>query len=411
MSNYIPKKSIFDPNSNGEFGVGGEFGIFGGQYVPETLMPILKELEATYSTYRFDKEFWAEVNYYLKDYVGRENPLYFAKNISDELGAKIYLKREDLNHTGAHKVNNVIAQGLLAKKMGKTKVIAETGAGQHGVATATACALLNLECVVFMGAEDIKRQQLNVFRMELLGTKVQSVESGSKTLKDAVNAALRYWVTNVEDTHYILGSALGPHPFPKIVRDFQRIIGVETRTQILQKEGRLPDAVVACIGGGSNAIGMFHPFVDDESVALYGVEAAGSGLETGRHAAAIAGGQLGVLHGAYMYLLQDENGFVQEAHSISAGLDYPGKGPEHCYLHEMGRAQFDSITDAEALEGLQLLSRTEGILPALESSHAIAYTAKLAKTMPNDSIIVVCLSGRGDKDVHTVRAALGGDLK
>ncbi|WP_025114642.1 tryptophan synthase subunit beta [Lysinibacillus fusiformis] len=390
----------------------GRFGQFGGRFVPETLMTALLELETAYEEAIKDTAFTEELSYYLKDYVGRETPLYYAENLTKKLGgAKIYLKREDLNHTGAHKINNAIGQALLAKRMGKKKIVAETGAGQHGVATATACALLNLECVVFMGAEDIKRQQLNVFRMELLGTKVQSVESGSKTLKDAVNAALRYWVTNVEDTHYILGSALGPHPFPKIVRDFQRIIGVETRTQILQKEGRLPDAVVACIGGGSNAIGMFHPFVDDESVALYGVEAAGSGLETGRHAAAIAGGQLGVLHGAYMYLLQDENGFVQEAHSISAGLDYPGKGPEHCYLHEIGRAQFDSITDAEALEGLQLLSRTEGILPALESSHAIAYTAKLAKTMPSDSIIVVCLSGRGDKDVHTVRAALGGDLK
>lgn len=390
----------------------GRFGQFGGRFVPETLMTALLELETAYEEAIKDTAFTEELSYYLKDYVGRETPLYYAENLTKKLGgAKIYLKREDLNHTGAHKINNAIGQALLAKRMGKKKIVAETGAGQHGVATATACALLNLECVVFMGAEDIKRQQLNVFRMELLGTKVQSVESGSKTLKDAVNAALRYWVTNVADTHYILGSALGPHPFPKIVRDFQRIIGVETRTQILQKEGRLPDAVVACIGGGSNAIGMFHPFVDDESVALYGVEAAGSGLETGRHAAAIAGGQLGVLHGAYMYLLQDENGFVQEAHSISAGLDYPGKGPEHCYLHEIGRAQFDSITDAEALEGLQLLSRTEGILPALESSHAIAYTAKLAKTMPSDSIIVVCLSGRGDKDVHTVRAALGGDLK
>lgn len=390
----------------------GRFGQFGGRFVPETLMTALLELETAYEEAIKDAAFTEELSYYLKDYVGRETPLYLAENLTKKLGgAKIYLKREDLNHTGAHKINNAIGQALLAKRMGKKKIVAETGAGQHGVATATACALLNLECVVFMGEEDIKRQQLNVFRMELLGTKVQSVESGSKTLKDAVNAALRYWVTNVEDTHYILGSALGPHPFPKIVRDFQRIIGVETRVQILQKEGRLPDAVVACIGGGSNAIGMFHPFVDDESVALYGVEAAGSGLETGRHAAAIAGGQLGVLHGAYMYLLQDENGFVQEAHSISAGLDYPGKGPEHCYLHEMGRAQFDSITDAEALEGLQLLSRTEGILPALESSHAIAYTAKLAKTMPSDSIIVVCLSGRGDKDVHTVRAALGGDLK
>lgn len=388
----------------------GRYGKFGGQYVPETLMTALIELEAAFDEAMADQAFTNELAYYLKEYVGRETPLYFAENLTNELGgAKIYLKREDLNHTGAHKINNAIGQALLAKRMGKKKIVAETGAGQHGVATATACALLNLECVVFMGAEDIKRQQLNVFRMELLGTKVESVETGSKTLKDAVNAALRYWVTNVEDTHYILGSALGPHPFPKIVRDFQRIIGVETRTQILEKEGRLPDAVVACIGGGSNAIGMFHPFVDDEAVALYGVEAAGSGIDTGKHAAAIAGGQLGVLHGAYMYLLQDDNGFVQEAHSISAGLDYPGKGPEHCYLHDIGRAKFDSITDTEALEGLQLLSRTEGILPALESAHAIAYTAKIAQEMDEDDIIVVCLSGRGDKDVHTVRAVLGGE--
>ncbi|AVK84162.1 tryptophan synthase subunit beta [Lysinibacillus sp. B2A1] len=389
----------------------GRYGKFGGQFVPETLMTALQELELAYDEAMSDQEFTDELAYYLQQYVGRETPLYYAENLTQELGgAKIYLKREDLNHTGAHKINNAIGQALLAKRMGKKKIVAETGAGQHGVATATACALLNLECVVFMGAEDIKRQQLNVFRMELLGTKVESVETGSKTLKDAVNAALRYWVTNVEDTHYILGSALGPHPFPKIVRDFQRVIGVETRQQIIEKEGRLPDAVVACIGGGSNAIGMFHPFIDDEAVALYGVEAAGSGIETGKHAAAIAGGQLGVLHGAYMYLLQDDNGFVQEAHSISAGLDYPGKGPEHCYLHDIGRAHFDSITDSEALEGLQLLSRTEGILPALESSHAIAYTAKLAKTMSTDDIIVVCLSGRGDKDVHTVRKALGGDV-
>ncbi|MFJ7184253.1 tryptophan synthase subunit beta [Lysinibacillus xylanilyticus] len=389
----------------------GRYGKFGGQFVPETLMTALLELETAYDEAMNDQTFTEELEYYLQQYVGREMPLYYAENLTKELGgAKVYLKREDLNHTGAHKINNAIGQALLAKRMGKKKVVAETGAGQHGVATATACALLNLECVVFMGAEDIKRQQLNVFRMELLGTKVESVETGSKTLKDAVNAALRYWVTNVEDTHYILGSALGPHPFPKIVRDFQRVIGVETREQILAKEGCLPDAVVACIGGGSNAIGMFHPFVDDETVALYGVEAAGSGIETGKHAAAIAGGQLGVLHGAYMYLLQDENGFVQEAHSISAGLDYPGKGPEHCYLNDIGRVKFDSITDSEALEGLQLLCRTEGILPALESSHAIAYTAKLAKTMATDDIIVVCLSGRGDKDVHTVRKALGGDM-
>lgn len=389
----------------------GRYGRFGGQFVPETLMTALTELEVAFDEAMADSAFIDELNYYLKDYVGRETPLYYAENLSKKLGGpKIYLKREDLNHTGAHKINNAIGQALLAKRMGKKKIVAETGAGQHGVATATACALLNLECVVFMGEEDIRRQQLNVFRMELLGTKVVSVTSGSRTLKDAVNEALRYWVTNVEDTHYILGSALGPHPFPKIVRDFQRVIGVEARAQILEKEGRLPDAVVACIGGGSNAIGMFHPFVDDEDVAIYGVEAAGSGLESGKHAAAIAGGKLGVLHGAYMYLLQDEDGFVQEAHSISAGLDYPGKGPEHCYLHDIGRAKFDSITDDEALEGVKLLCLTEGILPALESAHAIAYTAKLAKTMSEDQIIVVSLSGRGDKDVHTIRAALGGEL-
>lgn len=389
----------------------GRYGKFGGQFVPETLMTALQELEVAFEEAMADQSFIDELNYYLKDYVGRETPLYYAENLSKSLGGpKIYLKREDLNHTGAHKINNAIGQALLAKRMGKRKIVAETGAGQHGVATATACALLNLECVVFMGEEDIRRQQLNVFRMELLGTKVVSVTSGSRTLKDAVNEALRYWVTNVEDTHYILGSALGPHPFPKIVRDFQRVIGVESRAQILEKEGRLPDAVVACIGGGSNAIGMFHPFVDDEDVAIYGVEAAGSGLNSGKHAAAINGGKLGVLHGAYMYLLQDEDGFVQEAHSISAGLDYPGKGPEHCYLHDIGRVQFDSITDDEALEGVKLLCLTEGILPALESAHAIAYTAKLAKTMTADQIVVVSLSGRGDKDVHTIRAALGGEL-
>ena len=389
----------------------GRYGRFGGQFVPETLMTALQQLEDGYEEAIADEAFQAELDYYLKDYVGRETPLYYAKNLSERLGgAQIYLKREDLNHTGAHKINNAIGQVLLAKRMGKTKIVAETGAGQHGVATATACALLGLECIVFMGAEDVRRQQLNVFRMELLGTKVESVQSGSKTLKDAVNEALRYWVTNVEDTHYVLGSAMGPHPFPRIVRDFQRIIGVETRAQVLEKIGRLPDAVVACIGGGSNAIGMFHPFVDDASVALYGVEAAGSGLTSGKHAAAIHEGKLGVLHGAAMYVLQDENGFIQEAHSISAGLDYPGVGPEHCYLHEIGRVRYESVTDDEALIGLQLLSRTEGIIPALESSHAIAYVEKLAPTMSKESILVVCLSGRGDKDVQQVREVLGGAL-
>ncbi|MEJ9280471.1 MULTISPECIES: tryptophan synthase subunit beta [Ureibacillus] len=391
--------------------VKGKFGRFGGQFVPETLMTALLELEEAYEQYKHDESFQQELHYYLKDYVGRETPLYFAERLTEHCGgAKIYLKREDLNHTGAHKINNALGQALLAKRMGKTKIVAETGAGQHGVATATACALLNMECIVFMGAEDVKRQALNVFRMELLGTKVVAVDKGSRTLKDAVNEALRYWVTNVETTHYILGSAMGPHPFPTIVRDFQRIIGDETKKQIIEKENRLPDAVVACIGGGSNSIGMFYPFVENQEVALYGVEAAGKGFETGKHAAAINGGKTGVLHGAYMYLLQDDDGFVQEAHSISAGLDYPGVGPEHCYLYETGRAQYVMATDEEALAAVKLLCQTEGILPALESAHAVYYATELAKTMNQDQIIVVCLSGRGDKDVHTIFDALGGDL-
>ncbi|RKQ13520.1 tryptophan synthase subunit beta [Ureibacillus endophyticus] len=391
--------------------VKGRFGRFGGQFVPETLMTALKELEEAYDKFKNDESFQQELRYYLKNYVGRETPLYFAERLTEACGgAKIYLKREDLNHTGAHKINNALGQALLAKRMGKKKIVAETGAGQHGVATATACALLNLECIVYMGAEDVKRQALNVFRMELLGTKVVAVEKGSATLKDAVNEALRHWVTNIDDTHYILGSALGPHPFPTIVRDFQRVIGDETRAQFLELENRLPNAIVACVGGGSNSIGMFYPFVQDTEVALYGVEAAGQGIETGKHAAAIQGGQTGVLHGAFMYLLQDENGFVTEAHSISAGLDYPGVGPEHCHLHETGRAIFDSVTDDQALEGVKMLCRTEGILPALESSHAVYYASQLAKTMSPDEILVICLSGRGDKDVHTISAALGGDL-
>ncbi|MDN4606678.1 tryptophan synthase subunit beta [Sporosarcina highlanderae] len=387
----------------------GRYGKFGGQYVPETLMTALIELEEAYGTAKSDPAFHKELDYYLRDFVGRENPLYFAERLTAKIGgAKIFLKREDLNHTGAHKINNSLGQALLAIRMGKRKIVAETGAGQHGVATATACALFGLDCVVFMGKEDIRRQELNVFRMELLGAKVVSVDKGSGTLKDAVNEALRYWVANVEDTHYILGSALGPHPFPEIVRDFQRVIGVETRRQIVEKEGRLPDAVVACIGGGSNAIGMFHPFIEDEGVALFGVEAAGSGISTGLHAAAIADGREGVLHGAYMYVLQDEDGFIKEAHSISAGLDYPAVGPEHCHLHEIGRVKYSSVTDAEALEGLKLLSKTEGIIPALESAHAIHFAAELAKEMDKDEIIVVCLSGRGDKDMQTVREAIGG---
>ncbi|QCR31356.1 tryptophan synthase subunit beta [Lysinibacillus sp. SGAir0095] len=391
--------------------VKGRFGRFGGQFVPETLMTALQELDEAYDKVKNDETFQEELRYYLKNYVGRQTPLYFAERLTQECGgAKIYLKREDLNHTGAHKINNALGQALLAKRMGKKKIVAETGAGQHGVATATACALLNLECIVYMGAEDVKRQALNVFRMELLGTKVVAVDKGSATLKDAVNEALRHWVTNIEDTHYILGSAMGPHPFPTIVRDFQRVIGDETRAQVLELENRLPDAVVACIGGGSNSIGMFYPFVEDKDVALYGVEAAGKGIETGKHAAAIHVGQTGVLHGAFMYLLQDENGFVQEAHSISAGLDYPGVGPEHCYLHDIGRATYGNVTDEEALEGLKLLCRTEGILPALESAHAVFFASQLAKSMSPDDILVICLSGRGDKDVHTISEALGGDL-
>lgn len=387
----------------------GRYGKFGGQFVPETLMTALEELEQAFETAKQDPAFYEELNYYLKDYVGRDNPLYFAKRLTEKMGgAKIYLKREDLNHTGAHKINNALAQALLAMRMGKKKIVAETGAGQHGVATATVCALFDLECIVFMGKEDVRRQSLNVFRMELLGATVVSVDQGSGTLKDACNEALRYWVSNVEDTHYILGSALGPHPFPAIVRDFQRVIGDETRAQILEKEQRLPDAVVACVGGGSNAIGMFTPFVDDVDVKLYGVEAAGKGIQSGEHAAAFADLKEGVLHGAYMYLLQDDEGFIQEAYSISAGLDYPAVGPEHCFLHDSGRVTYDSVDDEQALEGLQLLSRTEGIIPALESSHAIYYAANLAKTMAEDEILVICLSGRGDKDVQTVQQALEG---
>ena len=388
----------------------GYFGQYGGQFVPETLMTPLKELEDAYEKVKQDPTFYEELNNYLTHYVGRDTPLYYAERLSKASGgAKIYLKREDLNHTGAHKINNALGQALLAKRMGKKKIIAETGAGQHGVATATACALLGLECIIFMGAEDVRRQSLNVFRMELLGAKVESVHKGSATLKDAVNEALRHWVTHIDDTHYIIGSALGPHPFPTIVRDFQRIIGDETKSQILALEGRLPNAVVACIGGGSNAIGMFYPFVEQEQVALIGVEAAGHGVSTPKHAAAIHAGQRGVLHGSYMYVLQDENGFIQEAHSISAGLDYPGVGPEHCYLADAARASYVSVTDAEALEGVQLLCRTEGILPALESAHAIYYASKLAATMQPDDILVVCLSGRGDKDVHTLMEAIGGE--
>ena len=382
----------------------GFYGDFGGQFVPETLMFALKELTAAYEASKEDEAFQTELVAYLSDYVGRETPLYFAEQLTKKLGgAKIYLKREDLNHTGAHKINNALGQVLLAKKMGKKKIIAETGAGQHGVATATAAALFGMECTIFMGALDVKRQALNVFRMELLGSKVESVTAGNNTLKDAVNEALRYWVANVEDTHYILGSALGPHPFPEMVRDFQSVIGKEARQQILAKEGRLPDVAMACIGGGSNAIGLFYPFINDESVRLIGVEAGGMGVETNEHAATMTKGEVGVLHGARMHLLQDEDGQVIEPYSISAGLDYPGVGPEHSYLAQVKRAEYVAVTDEEALEAFHLLSQTEGIIPALESSHALAQVTKLAPTMDKEQIIVVCLSGRGDKDVQQIK--------
>lgn len=388
----------------------GQYGKYGGRYIPETLMHAVIELEEAYATVKEDPTFQARMDELLKEYVGRETPLYFAEHLTQTIGgAKIYLKREDLNHTGAHKINNTIGQALLAERMGKRKIVAETGAGQHGVATATVCALLDLECVIFMGEEDVRRQELNVFRMELLGATVIPVTQGSRTLKDAVNEALRYWVKHVEDTHYLMGSVLGPHPFPQLVRDFQAVIGKETRRQIIEKEGRLPEAIVACVGGGSNAIGMFHPFIDDTDVKLYGIEAAGSGIDTEKHAATMTKGEVGVLHGSMMYLLQDAHGQVQEAHSISAGLDYPGVGPEHSLLKDIGRVQYEAVTDEQALEALQLLSRKEGIIPALESAHAIAYATQLAAEMDKEEILVICLSGRGDKDVVTVRNALKGE--
>lgn len=389
--------------------INGRFGSFGGRFVPETLMNALIELEEEYNRYAEDPAFKEEIAYLLKQYSGRETPLYYAERLSKHLGkAKIYLKREDLNHTGAHKINNAIAQGVLAKRMGKQKVIAETGAGQHGVATATVAALLGLECKVFMGEEDTKRQQLNVFRMKMLGAEVVSVTSGSKTLKDAGNEALRYWVSNVEDTFYVLGSAVGPHPYPMMVRNFQRIIGDETRRQILESEGRLPNTIFAPIGGGSNAIGMFYPFLEDKEVALVGVEAAGKGVDTEFHAATMSKGTKGVFQGSMSYLLQDEYGQVKEAHSISAGLDYPGVGPEHSYLKDIERVQYVPITDQEALDALQLLCRTEGIIPALESAHAVAQVVKMAQEWNEDDIIVICLSGRGDKDVESIMAYTGG---
>ncbi len=388
----------------------GHYGQYGGRYVPETLMQSVLELEEAYKEAMQDNDFHKKVNYYLEQYVGRKTPLYFAENMTKILGgAKIYLKREDLNHTGAHKINNTIGQALLAVRMGKKKIIAETGAGQHGVATATVCALLGLECVIFMGEEDIRRQRLNVFRMQLLGAKVESVSSGNGTLKDAVNEALRYWVTHVQDTHYIMGSVLGPHPFPQIVRDFQSVIGKETKEQYAAVEGKLPDAIVACVGGGSNAMGMFYPFIQDEEVKLYGVEAAGLGVDTKEHAATITKGSVGILHGSMMYLLQNEDGQVQEPYSISAGLDYPGVGPEHSLLHDRKRVTYQSVTDKEALEAFQFLSQKEGIIPALESSHAVAYAMKLAPTMKKEEGLVICLSGRGDKDVESVKEYLGGE--
>ena len=387
----------------------GRYGNFGGRFVPELLMPALLELEEAYEASKKDEAFQKELDYYLTEYVGRKTALYEAENLSRQLGgAKIYLKREDLNHTGAHKINNSIAQALLAKRMGKKKIVAETGAGQHGVATATVCALLDLECIVFMGEVDVKRQALNVFRMELLGAKVESVAGGSGTLKDAVNEALRYWVSHVEDTHYILGSVVGPHPFPQMVRDYQAVIGSETKQQIVEKTGKLPDHVIAAVGGGSNAMGMFYPFIEDKNVKLYGVEAGGLGLASNKHAATLTTGKTGVLHGTMTKLLQSESGQIQEAFSISAGLDYPGVGPEHSHLAETKRVTYDSITDEEALEAFQILSRTEGIIPALESSHAVAYAMKLAKQVSPDESIVICLSGRGDKDVEQVKERLEG---
>ena len=389
----------------------GHFGEFGGKFVIETLMPALQELEKLYNEARNDPEFQKQLKFYLEHYVGRPSPLYFAQNLTRKLGgAKIYLKREDLNHTGALKINNTIGSALLTQRMGKKRVIAETGAGQHGVATATAAALFDLECDVFMGEEDIRRQELNVFRMKLLGARVIPVSSGTRTLKDATSEAIRNWITTVEDTHYIIGSVVGPHPFPMIVRDFQRIIGDETKEQIQEAEGRLPDTLVACVGGGSNSMGLFYPFLDDKEVKMMGVEAAGHGIETGKHGASLGHGAVGILHGMKSYLLFDADGQITEAHSISAGLDYPGVGAEHSHFKDSQRADYASITDKEALEGFKLLSRTEGIIPALESSHAIAQVAKMAPKMKKDEIIVLCLSGRGDKDVNQVAEFLKEEL-
>jgi tryptophan synthase beta chain len=388
----------------------GRFGIFGGQYVPETLMSALIELEKNYESFKDDESFKSELNYYLREYAGRPTPLYLAKRLNKHFGAKaIYLKREDLCHTGSHKINNTLGQAILAKRMGKSRLIAETGAGQHGVATATAAAMLGLECAIYMGSRDIERQSLNVYRMKLLGSDVVEVKSGSMTLKDAINEAMRDWVKNIDDTHYVIGSVVGPHPYPVMVRDFQSIIGRETRDQTLEKEGRLPDFILACVGGGSNSIGMFHAFLDS-NVKLIGVEAGGFGLETEKHGASLERGEPGVLHGSLSFVLQDEFGQIREAHSVSAGLDYPGVGPEHAYLKESGRVGYFSVTDEEALNAFNLLSRTEGILPALESSHALAYLEKMGDLIKG-KVVVVCLSGRGDKDVGVVSQSLGEEIK
>ena len=390
---------------------GGHFGIYGGRYVAETLMPLILELERAWHEARADPAFQAEIDQWARHYVGRPSPLYFAQRLTEHLGgARIYFKRDELNHTGAHKINNTVGQILLARRMGKTRVIAETGAGQHGVATATVCARLGLPCVVYMGAKDIERQKPNVFRMKLLGAEVRAVHSGSRTLKDAMNEALRDWVTHVETTFYIIGTAAGPHPYPELVREFQSVIGREVKEQMMAAEGRLPDALVACIGGGSNAIGLFHPFLDEAGVELYGVEAAGHGLASGRHAASIAGGVPGVLHGNRTYLLQDGDGQIAEAHSISAGLDYPGIGPEHAWLADSGRVAYVSATDDEALEAFQLCCRLEGIVPALEPAHALAHVAKLAPARPREQVICMNMCGRGDKDVFTVAEALGVEM-
>ena len=396
----------------GNYPVNGKFGKYGGKYIPETLAPAVEELESAYERYKNDHDFQKELSYYLTEYAGRPTPLYFAKNLTDHVGgAKIYLKREDLLHGGAHKTNNTLGQALLAKKMGKKRIIAETGAGQHGVGTALACAVLGLDAEIYMGVKDVERQKLNVFRMELLGAKVHPVESGSKTLKDAINEAIRDWIANVKDTYYLIGSVVGPHPYPMMVRDFQSVIGLEVKQQMQELQGRLPDAVVACVGGGSNAMGSFYPFLDDKEVALCGVEAGGEGLKSGKHSATLNAGSEGVLHGMFTYLLQDECGQVIETHSISAGLDYPGVGPEHSMLKDLKRASYAASTDAAAIDALVMLSRLEGIIPALEPSHAISYAMKLAKEMDKEDIIVVTLSGRGDKDVEVVRDYLNNSSK